>query len=203
MPLGMRATRFGAVSKSTIVVVGTAFGQSTLTIPQHRQGDLVIIHGWTDGGTTPPTVAEGFKTLVSDGSGTNANCLGYLVAANEETQAGTWTGAKRLSCAVIRGASIDEAAVDQGGGAIDDLYWGSPRYAGERRALLFGDNAATYEGNAIATPPDGYKNLGYSGGSVIHMSYKLLTIVDAFAELTSSGGIPQFRTATVPLIQTI
>jgi hypothetical protein len=183
-----------------------AFANATsITLPAHQAGDLLMIHAWADGTVTPPTAGGGFATLVSGGSSLNANRLGWLIASGSGTVSGTWTGATRLSCAVVRGATIDQSAGSLSGGGTKDLYWGpgagSP-FPGNRRALLFGENNAPYVGSDAAVAPTGYTNQGFvtAQGSVIHLSNGLVTVVDAFVSLTSTGGTPRYRTATVPLI---
>lgn len=185
--------------------MGVSFSTNeTVNIPEHQEGDLIIIHGWKSADKTPPAVGGTFQELISGGSGTNANCVGWLVAEDSGTLSGVWSNAERLSCVVLRGRTIDQPAVDIGGGAIDSLYWGSPRYAEPRWALLFGENSSKYRTVACSIAPVGYRNLGFVNGqgSTIHISKKPVLIVDAFASLTPSGGIPQYRTATIPLIPT-
>jgi hypothetical protein len=188
-------------------IVGTAFANAaTITIPAHLAGDVIVIFAWRNDSATPPSVGAGFFTLTSGASGTFSNRTGWRTAADSSTTSGTWTNATRLACVVVRDATIDESSATQAGSSSsDDFYWGptaAAPFPGPRRALMFGENNATYVGSAAATVPTGYTNLAFvnNQGSVIHLSDSEVTFVDQFVSLTSSGGTPGYRTGTVPLI---
>jgi hypothetical protein len=192
------------VTGGDLEIIGAAFATAdTITIPPHLAGDIVIIFAWRDGSITPPAVGAGFFTLISGGSNLNANRIGWRTAADSATTSGTWTDATRLICVVVRNAVIDESAADQAGGATDDFYWGSAAFSSSRRALLFGQNNATYSGSAATgLPSTAYRTIASvpDQGSVVHLSAgPVLGPVDVFASLTSTGGTPRYRTGVVPL----
>jgi hypothetical protein len=188
-------------------IVGTAFANAdSITIPPHLAGDVIIIFAWRDGNVTPPSVGAGYFTLVSGGSSLNSNRIGWTTAASSATTSGTWANATRLSCIVVRNATIDESSADLGGGSTDDFFWGSVAFASSRQVILFGENNATYVGGAAAVVPSTqFRNVAFvpNQGSVIHISTgPVLGPVDQFASLTSSGGTPRYRTGLVPLVVT-
>jgi hypothetical protein len=77
---------------------------TTVTIPTHKIGDLIIIFAFRDGSTTNPTIGSGFTTLTNTLDGTSCSVsVGYRIATATNTTSGTWTNATDLICLVYRG----------------------------------------------------------------------------------------------------
>lgn len=93
---------------------------TTVTIPAHQIGDLILIFAYRDGSNTVPTVPTAGGTVPtwtqigSSGGNTNSSRLHYAVATATNTTSGTWTSATELICAVYRGTKLPGAS--QGAG---------------------------------------------------------------------------------------
>lgn len=94
---------------------------TTVTIPTHQSGDLILLFAYRDGSNTAPsTPAAGgtvptWTLIGSDGANTNSTNFRYAVATASTTTSGTWTNATEIICLVYRGTSLPGASA--GGGA--------------------------------------------------------------------------------------
>jgi len=107
---GAVSIRWGTNNKFPIplaYVKGVASaGATSVTLPTHVTGDLIIVFAYRDGNTTQPTLPAGF-TAISNASGANTNSatLGYKIAASGSETSGTWTNANAIMAVVIGGAN--------------------------------------------------------------------------------------------------
>ena len=83
---------------------------TTVTIPAHQIGDLILIFAYRDGNNTAPTVPAAGGTVptwtiigTASGGNTNSSRLHYAVATATNTTSGTWTSATELIAVVYRG----------------------------------------------------------------------------------------------------
>lgn len=97
----------------TVSYVGAnAAAATSVTIPAHQVGDLILIFAYRDGSNTSPTTPTAGGTvptwinISSVGSNTNSTNFRYAVATSTTTTSGTWTNATEILCMVYRGASI-------------------------------------------------------------------------------------------------
>jgi len=96
---GVNLSRVGSASASG----------STLTIPAHIAGDLIVAYAYRDGSTVP-TRPSGW-TLIREGTGSStAAVLAYQVATGAGTAFGTWTSANVVACLVYRGSDASAAS---------------------------------------------------------------------------------------------
>lgn len=93
-------------------VGGTSAAATSIAIPAHVAGDLIVIWAFRDGSTTPPTVPTAGGTVPSfttidgpTGANTCAAVCAYAFAAGTTDTSGTWTNATGLSVEVWRGAA--------------------------------------------------------------------------------------------------
>jgi hypothetical protein len=101
---------------------------STVTIPPHAVGDLIIIWAYRDGSTTPPTKPTASGTVpawidISTGTGTSTNSgrTAYFVATATNHTSGTWTNATGMVAVVIQGqASTPIGGAARGGGTASN-----------------------------------------------------------------------------------
>jgi hypothetical protein len=98
-------------SSTTISRIGVAnSATTTVTVPAHAVGDLILIFAYETGSATVPTVPAGYTSLgnFSNGgspSSRHAGVLGYKIATATNDTSGTWTGATNLVCMVYRGCA--------------------------------------------------------------------------------------------------
>jgi hypothetical protein len=89
---------------------------TTVTIPTHQVGDLILLFAYRDGSNTAPTTPTAGGTVPtwnligSSGANTNSSNFRWAVATATNTTSGTWTGATELICLVYRGASVGASA---------------------------------------------------------------------------------------------
>ncbi len=93
-------------------VGGTSAAATSIAIPTHVAGDLIVIWAYRDGNTTPPTVPTAGGTVPTfttidgpTGANTNSAVCAYAVAAGTTDTSGTWTNATGISVEVWRGQS--------------------------------------------------------------------------------------------------
>lgn len=93
-------------------VFGTpnASATTTVTIPTHIPGDMIIIFAYRDGSTTPPSVPAASGTVPTwlqinnnTGGNTNSSCTFYTIATANNHTSGTWTNATGMVAVVVRG----------------------------------------------------------------------------------------------------
>lgn len=93
-------------------IIGSNLQQLTsIAIPTHQIGDLIIIWAWRDGSTAAPTKPTAGGTVpawndidVSSGGGNSCSQRSaYFVATATTTTSGTWVNADTLFVAVLRG----------------------------------------------------------------------------------------------------
>lgn len=101
---------------------------TTVTIPAHQVGDLILIFAYRDGSNTVPTAPTAGGTVPtwtqigSSGGNTNSSRFHYAVATATNTTSGTWTSATELICLVYRGASIGASAGGSGNATTSIAY---------------------------------------------------------------------------------
>src|SRR5215471_21244721 len=98
-------------------VGGSSAAATSIAIPTHQAGDLIIIWAYRDGSTTPPTTPTAGGTVptfttIDAPTGAN-NCsakCAWAVAAGTTDTSGTWTNATGISVEVWRGADSGSAS---------------------------------------------------------------------------------------------
>lgn len=193
-----------------ISFVGAATAAATsITIPTHQAGDLIVIFAFRDGSTTAPTVPAGW--FVPPNSTTSVTgcsaAIAYKFATSSSEASGTWTNATHLSVAVYRGiaANTGFAQFTFGTGTTNSLSYPAQsnwiRTDSTSWALRF---LGHVNANATATAPTGYTNRADfgSGGSArvaVHDSNGTVNSVSAGA-VTSTGTAGGWIACTVELI---
>lgn len=92
----------------TVSFVGSASAEATsLTLPTHQAGDLLIMLAGATGTTSPPSIPAGWRFATqSSQSGVSppaiAGTVAWKIAASSAEVSGTWTGANALICLAIR-----------------------------------------------------------------------------------------------------
>ena len=90
----------------TVSFVGAASAEATsLTLPTHQAGDLIVIFAWNGASTTQPVVPAGWLNAFTFQNSTGASrsgTVGYKIAASGAETSGTWSNAQLLGCVVYR-----------------------------------------------------------------------------------------------------
>lgn len=90
----------------------TSAAATTVAIPTHATGDLILMHVWRNASSTAPTVPAGWNVLGTSSQGGATKCwagLYYKIAASSGETSGTWTSATALECEVFRNAQTPVA----------------------------------------------------------------------------------------------
>ena len=148
-----------AASRSGINLIGADSALSTtITIPTHDVGDMLLMFAYRTGVTTPPTLPDGWKNLDSGGSGLNGSRVAYKIAASDSETSGTWTNASGLIIHVYRTDGRWKAPEAES----DGNYWASStmkfpdmpaRPGGARFVRFAGQRTAT---DMLGSTPSGW-----------------------------------------------
>ncbi len=77
---------------------------TTIAIPTHGIGDLIVISASRTGDTTTPSLASGWTNIASGNANLISTRVGYFIATTTTTVSGTWANAHNLVVSVYRGA---------------------------------------------------------------------------------------------------
>lgn len=106
-------------------VGGSSVAATSIAIPGHVAGDLIVIWAFRNGSTTPPTIPTAGGTVPTftaidnpTGANTCSAVCAVAVAAGTTDTSGTWTNATGMSVEVWRGASPTIGGHAQGGGSV-------------------------------------------------------------------------------------
>jgi hypothetical protein len=117
-------------------VSSSAVAGTTITLPAHAAGDLLILFAYRDGSVTPPTVPAQptywnldasvldtnttlapdayvpvWNTIDSGGSNTNSAVCAYAIATTAAHTSGTWTSATGLAVIVLRSDNASDYGI--------------------------------------------------------------------------------------------
>lgn len=115
-----------AVKSSTaLTYVSSATGVTSVTMPTHQAGDLLVGFAYRDGNNSAPSIptAENWRVWGSgSGANTNSSIIGYKVAASSSEASGTWTNATGVSVHVYRNHAGYGANADTGAASTTVTY---------------------------------------------------------------------------------
>ena len=190
----------------TVSFVGAASAEATsLSLPAHQAGDLIVILAGRTGSTTLPTVPSGWFYLFGlTRSGTPAVCqfVAWKIAASSAETSGTWTDATMLSAVVVRdsvnylvagghgfGTRLNTTSVIYSISANPGTSATSMR--SQAAAYVLGLVTASTNSSDIETPPTGMTNIIATAGTaaiecVIHRTTSTVTSFSATATVSSS-----------------
>lgn len=164
-------------------------GTSSVTLPTHVTGDLIVIFTFRDGNTTQPTLPAGF-TAISNAVGANScsATLGYKVAASGSETSGTWTNAHAIMAVVIGGqnASPIGGSGVGGGASVTVTYPTLTMSDASGNSVVLGFSGHRSVDTNLETPPPGMLRVG--------------TFVNATCELAchvTNGGVTSFAAVAV------
>lgn len=76
---------------------------TSVTIPTHQAGDLLLFWSFRDGSNSTPTIPVDLTTLETNTSNSAGSALAYKLAASSSETSGTWTNGTEVAVAVYRG----------------------------------------------------------------------------------------------------
>lgn len=92
--------------------IGSQTGTTSLTIPTHQAGDLIVAFAFRDGSATPPSLPSGQGWLSpSNATRAGTSCshrTAYKIAAGSSEATGTFTNASSLIVVVYRGVNLNQ-----------------------------------------------------------------------------------------------
>jgi len=114
-------------AQAAIAIVGTCntVNATSVTIPTHSTGDLLIIQSFREASGGGITAPGGAWTASASADADNTSMrVGYQIAASSSQTSGTWTGAEILIACVYSGASgiASTSPVVQSGTATTATY---------------------------------------------------------------------------------
>lgn len=189
-----------------ITIQGTpATAQTTsITLPSHAAGDLLIISDFRSGSSTLPTVPAAGGTvptwnLITSASSSGNCCIGvyWATAAGTTDTSGTWTNATNLSTIVLRGTASGSAAIGGTGGVANPNSSGLTVPAVTQvdtsgASLLLGFFAkSTTTSTTWSAAPSGYTSQVASGSALTGNA------IDSKNSSTSDGSFTQGSGGTV------
>jgi hypothetical protein len=172
----------------TISYVGSAAAEATsVTLPAHQAGDLIVLFAWNGGSLTIPTVPSGWLIIRNWARNPGANRAGviaYKMAASASETSGTWTNAAMVGVAIYRDdANILALGGDALGTDINSTgftYQALPVNTNTTAAFgkmrsasgwLIGIGGANVNDQSLETPPSGMTNrLNLAGASTNEIS---------------------------------
>lgn len=185
------------------VVGATAVQSTSITIPTHQVGDIIVIYAYRGGSNTIPSKPAASGTVPAwvdidavTGANTNSSRVAYFVATATTTTSGTWANAGSMVCVVLRGQYSTpigghlESGSTRIGGAIAPAI--TLTNADGTSALLHFFGCSTATGfSAWDAAPTGYtqraadKTVGFAG-----------TCLDTKNSTTSDGAVTQTHNGT-------
>ena len=150
---------FRTASCITYVASATS-GATTITIPVHQVGDLMIMLAHREN-NTPATVPLGWTSIVSSGGGNLSSVLAYRIATATNDSSGTWTNAQILAVHIYRGQStstpIGANALSNGNGTVV-TYPGLTLTQNNGSSWVIGFAGHRRTNTTLESPPTGMVN---------------------------------------------
>lgn len=150
----------GGVEPPVFVGAASAAG-TTLTMPTHEAGDLIVGIGVRTSNLSPgPSIAAGEDWIAHDlgNNGTDTFRTAYKIATDSSEAMGTWTDATMVAIIIFRGASgspIGETAQD-GGNSLAADFPAIPTPDVSDGSTIFAEFAfSTGSHSSFDTPPAG------------------------------------------------
>ena len=160
-------------------VGGNAVAGTSIAIPTHQAGDLIVIFAYERSAgavptPTPPVLGAGFTNIGSSDSGSsNASTFGYRVATDGSTTSGTWTNATNLIVQVYRGvnASTPVGATANGGASSGTVTYPALSLTNTSGTSWVAGFAGSRSSNTtIENPPSGMTNKTTYGDATSEVS---------------------------------
>jgi hypothetical protein len=158
--------------------VGSASAQATtITIPTHQSGDLILIVA-NRNNSTAATIPSGWVVLNNSGASGVSISLAWKIAQSSSETSGTWTNASAMHCAVYRG-SVGSLVMNLPVGAatgnsttvfFSTLASGLVYRTGQEDNWYIGTAIQLNSANSLETAPSGMSNIHVESSSGVWKS---------------------------------
>lgn len=181
---------------------------TSMTLPTHAAGQLLIMFAFRNGSATAPTVPSGWTSIGVNTNGAFNSCVTAVkVAKSSSETSGTWTNASGLICHVMTGANFSRIPLIRhagaGGTGTTVNYSGITTMddAGNSWGLRFSGTSVT--DSALETAPSGFTNRSNISGSGIEMAgfdTNGTTSSVSFAGVSVGGSSGNWVTQTIEVL---
>ena len=90
----------------TINYVGSAIAEATtLTLPAHVNGDMLVMVAFRNGSNSTQTIPTGWRKQFNAGTNTSNVVVAIKLAGSDSETSGTWTDSTMLACAAYRSSA--------------------------------------------------------------------------------------------------
>lgn len=142
-------------------ISNAAAASTTVSMPTHQTGDLIIASVWRSGSVTAPTIPGGWVLGVAGTGTTSWLGLYFKVAASSSETTGTWTSATSVEVNVYRGAAIPTGGVTGTGTGTTITYPAlASIFATDSTSWVFRAAGAKTATNITTNTPTGYTARG-------------------------------------------
>jgi hypothetical protein len=193
---------------SSISFVGEAEAVATsVTLPTHQAGDLLLVFAFRNAATAPSLPGGGWTTLCTQSGGSTSVRVGYLIASGAGTASGTWTNATSVMSSVYRSSAgtmpIPVSCSHDNGAASTSLSYPSLTLSKSDYSSWVARAAMSSAGTNIQNAPSGYTLRSNNTAVPESASFDsngpiLATSVAASSPLTISSA--NWRSVTVEIV---
>lgn len=93
------------VITNPVLVSANAAAASSMALPAHQAGDLLVMYAFRNGSASQSTLPAGWTSHITDNRNLVSQRVAYKIAASAAEVSGTWTNADTTVCLVYRNAS--------------------------------------------------------------------------------------------------
>lgn len=195
----------------TVSFVGAASAEATsLTLPAHQAGDLIVMYGRGPAGLpTPPTLPSGWVQIQRFSASSNNVAVCWRIASSSAETSGTWTNAEQLMALVYRHTTnylgLGLSAVTNGTITTSITYPALTAYP--TSGWVLGLGSAKNDSNLNTNfdlPPSGMTNRHSAFGSTYAfevVAHDTNANVASWSSTTRTNDLAvRFATVTVPIV---
>lgn len=133
---------------------------TSVTLPTHQAGDLLLVFAFRNAATAPSLPAGGWVSLCTGSGGSTSFRVGYLIATGAGTASGTWTNATSVMAHVYRSSvgnmPAPGACTTGNGSASTSLVYPAITLTKTDHSSWVARAAMSSAGTNIQTAPSGY-----------------------------------------------
>jgi hypothetical protein len=143
-----------------------AANSSSVALPTHATGDLILIHAFDTNGSAAPSLAAGYTSAGTETTTLVGSRIGYKIAASSSETSGTWSGAERIVACIYSGVDqadpIGAVAVSESTSSNTIIYAALTLEVTDGSSWVWG-TAGHNAANDVEQAPTGMTNRAASG----------------------------------------